>query len=176
MSTIEDMDDERNDYYEGVIKKLVDGGHQNLINDGDENINGGDENINDDDSDSDTGLFDNSNNFINILLCYYKQVFEISDKITLFDGVSIEDKTSTNKCMEFIYGEIFRYENSKLEDKNVLYVVDDSDVTIDSYSELYSLVINGEPLYICPFVLPLISYLEKDGLWTKVNWTILNML
>jgi hypothetical protein len=118
--------------------------------------------------------FKNYVNVINIFTCYYKQTFNINQKITIFDDIPFDDKTATNKCMEFIFGEIYRYEKSNIFDKDVLYNPDD-DINMETYKELYCLMIDSEPVYISPFVLPLISYLANME-WININWSIIDIL
>jgi hypothetical protein len=112
---------------------------------------------------------------INILTYYYKQINNIKEKITIFDGIdSGGDITTTNKCMEFIYGEIFRYEKSDLDDKDVLYDPD-CDIDINKYRELYCLLINNEPVIIAPFTLSIATYLSSLD-WLHIDWQINNLI
>lgn len=115
-------------------------------------------------------------NILNILTYYYKQVHEITEKISLFDGIeaNTNDMTATNKAMEWVYAEIFRYEKSDKEDKDVLYNPDD-EINFEAYTELYCLMINDEPVYACSFILPLVMYLNTIQ-WLELDWDIVNLI
>ena len=120
-------------------------------------------------------LYKDDINIINILTIYYKKNFNITKKVTLFDDINdVEDTTATNKCMEFVYGEIFRFDNSNLEDKDVLYDLD-CDVDITLYKEFYCLTINGEVMFMSPFIIPIPGHLAKLD-WINIDWSINNLI
>lgn len=109
---------------------------------------------------------------LNIFTCYFKQLFEAKQNSTMFDSVDIEKKEGTNRCLEFLYEEMFKFNNSKECDKDMLYDLDDVDLNIDEVKELYMLSIDSVPLYVCKFLLPLLKYLSTQK-WNEINWTIL---
>jgi len=176
-------EDNRNEYYRQIMDQLnnvcVADNDKNLSSDEEYNIAENEINIDDyvpaeQYEETADHEFKNYVNVINIFTYYYKQTFNIQQKITIFDDIPFDDKTATNKCMEFIFGEIYRYEKSNVSDKDVLYNPDDN-IIMESYKELYCLMINSEPLYISPFVLPLITQLAEMD-WLNINWTIINIL
>ena len=113
-------------------------------------------------------------NIINILSHYYKQIHNTDDNVTMFDGlVNTEDSTATNKMMEFVYGEIFRYNRSNIKDKDILYDPDDN-IDIDSYKELYCLMIEDEPKFVCQYILPITMYLATQD-WVNIDWIIIDL-
>lgn len=118
-------------------------------------------------------LFKNDIGIINILTLHYKKTFNVTKNVTLFDGIKDVDK-DTNKCMEFVYGEIFRYNESVINDKDVLYNLDD-DIDLELHKEFYCLMINGDPIFMSPFILPLVSYLATLD-WVDMDWEINNIL
>lgn len=109
---------------------------------------------------------------LNIFTCYFKQLFESKQNSNMFDSVDIDKKDGTNRCLEFLYEEMFKFNNSKETDKDMLYDLDDDDLNIDEVKELYMLSIDSIPLYVCKFLLPLLKYLSTQK-WNEINWTIL---
>ncbi len=176
-------EDNRNEYYRQIMDKL-----NNVYSEpveesssGDEEYNVAENEINIDDyvpastySETADNEFKNYIDIINIFTYHYKQTYNIIEKVTIFDDIPFDDKTATNKCMEFVYGEIFRYENSNVQDKDVLYNPDDN-IDIESYTELHCLMIDDEPIHIAPYLLILISYLSTLD-WLNINWKIINLL
>lgn len=118
-------------------------------------------------------IYKNDINIINILTCYYKDTYGIEGKVSLFDGIESDDMSGTNKCMEFVYGEIFRFEKALEHDKDVLYTPDD-EIDIKNYRELYCLMIDNEPKIMCAYTLPIASYLSSVD-WLNIDWAILNI-
>lgn len=111
-------------------------------------------------------------NLLNIYTCYFKQLFRRNQGETLFDHVDYDKKNSTNKCMEFLYDEINKFNESTIEDKDILYEPDDISVDINKCTELYTLYINSEPLYLSKFLLPLFQYLATID-WYNIEWSII---
>jgi len=125
--------------------------------------------------------FGNMTNIINIFACYFKQIFEKKQDATIFDGLDYEkmDTTtnkclSTNKCLEFMYEEIFKFNKSTENDKDTLYGPDNDSIDINNCDELYTLYIEEEPKYICKYVLPILQHLSTLK-WTEFDWTILKI-
>ncbi len=176
-------EDERNEYYRQVMDKLNNVCDDDVVesSSGDEEYKVAKNEINIDDyvpastyNETADHEFKKYINIMNIFTYYYKQTFNITEKVTIFDDIPFDDKTATNKCMEFVYGEIFRFENSTALDKDVLYGPDDN-IDIESYTELYCLIIDDEPKHIAPFIVILISHLETLD-WLNINWKIINIL
>ncbi|QKF94024.1 hypothetical protein QKU48_gp0566 [Fadolivirus algeromassiliense] len=109
---------------------------------------------------------------LNIFTCYFKQMHERKQDSTMFDAIDNEKMDSTNRCLEFMYEEMFKFNNSKDEDKDMLYDVDDDDLDINLVDELYMLSIDGVPIYVSKFRLTLIRYLATQK-WNEINWSIL---
>ena len=109
---------------------------------------------------------------LNIFTCYFKQLFRRKQDETIFDHVDYDRKNSTNKCMEFLYDEINKFNDSKEEDKATLYSPDDPSVDINNCNELYSLYIKNEPKYVCKYLLPIVQYLTTIE-WHTVTWAII---
>lgn len=164
--------------YEEMLKQYG-GGNDDDVDDEDEyNVAINEIDINDyvlaeEHNNTHENLFKNDIGIINILTLYYKHAFNITKNVTLFDGIKDVDN-DTSKCMEFVYGEIFRYNESLIEDKDVLYDLD-SDVDIGLYKEFYCLTINNEPIFMSPFTLPLASHLATLD-WIHIDWQINNIL
>lgn len=119
-------------------------------------------------------VYKNDINVLNILTCHYRLVHNIQKNIMMFDGLeNVDDITATNKMMEFVFGEIFRFSQSDIKDKNTLYEPD-ADIDVDSYKELYCLMMNGEPKFICPFVVPLAFHLSTLD-WLELDWEIIDL-
>jgi len=117
-------------------------------------------------------------NVMNIFMCYYKQLFRCKQDSTMFDQIDYSHDSNTNRCMEFMFEHMAKYNKSTNTDRDVLYDPDTNDVKIDDVDELYMLSINNEPLYVSTFLLPLIEYLASaynagDGHWSRVDWSIM---
>jgi hypothetical protein len=118
--------------------------------------------------------FKNDINILNILMCYYKDAYNITDNLSMFDGIKADDESATNKCMEFVYGEIFLYDKSEIADKNVLFGPND-EIDMDKCKQLYCLMIDNEPKFVCQFTLPLASYLSSID-WLNTDWCIIDLV
>jgi hypothetical protein len=111
-------------------------------------------------------------NLLNIFTCYYKKLFNKKETASIFDGIDYDKKDSTNRYLEFLYEEIFKFKKSTLEDKEILYGPEVDDIDINKCNELYALYIDNELVYMCKFLLPLLQDLsEKD--WLEMNWSIM---
>lgn len=125
--------------------------------------------------------FGNFTNLINIFTCYFKQLFEKKQHANMFDGFDYEKTdnikciyTSTNRCMEFMYEEIFKFNKSNEDDKDMLYGPDDDKININNCDELYTLYIESEPKFVCKFILPILQHLSTQK-WTDIDWSILKI-
>ena len=56
---------------------------------------------------------------LNIFTCYFKQLFRRQQDETMFDHTD-NSKDSTNRCMEFMYEQINKYNSSEESDKDLL--------------------------------------------------------
>ena len=108
---------------------------------------------------------------LNVYNCYYKQLHQKKQESTLFEDVNMESDDSTNKCLEFLYEEMFKYKKSLVADKDFLYDPSDSEVDINKWEEMYALYIEEEHKYVCKYILPLLHYVASLD-WTLLNWNI----
>ena len=111
-------------------------------------------------------------NLLNIFTCYYKKLFAKKETSSIFEGIDYEKVGSTNRYMEFLYEEIFKYNKSTVEDKDVLYDPEDNDIDINKCNELYALYIDNEIKYVCKFILPVLQSLSEMN-WLEVEWSIM---
>lgn len=118
--------------------------------------------------------FGHFTNLLNIFTCYFKQLFMKNQETTMFDNIDHSKKDSTNKCMEFMYEEMFKFNKSLEEDKDMLYDPDDGTINIDLCEELYILYIDSEPKYVCKFILPLLQHIGTLE-WTEINWSVIKI-
>lgn len=125
--------------------------------------------------------FGNFTSLINIFTCYFKQLFEKKQQSTIFDGLDYEKEdektgrcTSTNRCMEYMYEEIFKYNRSVEEDKDILYDPDSDLINIDNCDELFVLYVENDPKFVCKYILPILHHLSTIE-WNNVIWSILKI-
>lgn len=111
-------------------------------------------------------------NLLNIFTCYYKKLFERKEHEHMFEGTNPEIRDSTNRCIEFLYEEIFKFNKSDEEDKDVLYEPDDDNLDINKCKELYILCIDNSPVLVCKFLLPILQYLGEQD-WLNIEWSIM---
>lgn len=111
-------------------------------------------------------------NLLNIFNCYFKKLFERKESEHLFGNINPEQADATNKSLEFLYEEIFKFNNSLEEDKDILYDPDDDNLDINSCKELYILCIDHAPVYVCKFLLPILQYLGEED-WLEMEWNIM---
>lgn len=111
-------------------------------------------------------------NLLNIFNCYFKKLFEKKESDHLFGGIDIDKDDSTNKSLEFLYEEIFKFNKSIEEDKDILYDPDDDNLDINKCKELYILCIDHAPVYVCKLLLPLLQYLGEQD-WLEMEWNIM---
>lgn len=111
---------------------------------------------------------------LNIYTCYFKKLFVRNKDSTMFDNIDYTKVDSTNKCLEFLYEEIYKFNKSDDQDKDVLFDPDDDNIKIDQCDELYSLYIGNEPKYVCKYLLPLFKFIgETYKNWAEIDWSII---
>jgi hypothetical protein len=118
--------------------------------------------------------YGNYTGLINIFICYLKQLYCKKQSSTIFEGIDYTEETSTNRGMEFMYEEMFKFNNSVIEDKDILYDPNDENIDINNCDELYTLYIDGDPNYVCKFILPIIKKLSLMQ-WNEKNWSIIKI-
>lgn len=117
------------------------------------------------------------NNFtslLNVFTCYFKQLYCTNQESTMFENIDYTKNDSTNKCMEFMYEEMFKFNKSLEIDKDILYDPDNECVDINKCDELYVLYLDSEPKYTCKYLLPLVQYVGTLN-WTVINWSIIKI-
>lgn len=115
---------------------------------------------------------------MNIFQTYYKILFKKEKNINMFDGINLEDETSTNRSLELFYEHIFKYKD--YENKNQiqfieLYDEDDEDVMKINSDELYALLIDNNISKLSPSLFSVISYLANNYNWRNTIWKIINL-
>lgn len=117
------------------------------------------------------------NNFtslLNVFTCYYKQLYCTNQESTMFENIDYTKNDSTNKCMEFMYEEMFKFNRSSEIDKDILYDPDNEYIDINKCDELYVLYLDSEPKYTCKYLLPLVQYIGTLN-WSVINWSIIKI-
>lgn len=114
---------------------------------------------------------DNGFTFLNIFMCYYKKLFNKSESSNMFEEIDPSDIKSTNRMMEFLYAEVYKYKKYQNDDDFVA-LYDPNMIDINTCEELYGLVINGKYNKVCRFIVPIITYISENYDWTKKNWSI----
>lgn len=115
---------------------------------------------------------------MNIFQTYFKILFKKEKNVNMFDGINIEDETSTNRSLELFYEHIFKYKD--YENKNQiefieLYDEDDEDVMKLNSDELYALLIDNNISKLSPSLFSVISYLANNYNWRNTIWKIINL-
>ena len=122
---------------------------------------------------------DKDDNFVefdllNVFTCYYKQLYQLKQEAYMFEGIDSEKKDSTNRCVELLYEEIYKFQISTNEDKDVLYSPDDESINYDNSIEIFVLYVSGEPIYATQFMLPLLRYVSELD-WINLEWSIIKI-
>lgn len=115
---------------------------------------------------------DDNVNFFNVFMCYYKNLFGKEKNINMFHDIDYSKDNSTNRCMEFFYSELHKYqehENNGREEEITIYEPDSVD--LDKCDELYVLMIDNEQNKMCQTLLPLIKYVSTLD-WLTMTWRI----
>src|SRR4029078_4526401 len=82
----------------------------------------------------------------NIILIHYRNLFNKSIQVNMFDDIINEE--DTNRCLELFYEFLYKYNNAK-HDKyayTLIYEVENYD-EVKFFDELYSLVIKDKNIY-----------------------------
>lgn len=114
-------------------------------------------------------------NFYNVFLCYYKRLFQNKPDTNMFSGVDHEDDKSTNRCMELLYDEMYKYREAVKKDKTCADIVDSDSLNIDQCDELYLLIVDDDKEYVCQLLLPLIKFISQLESWETTSWSIMNL-
>lgn len=115
---------------------------------------------------------ENGFTFLNIFMCYYKKLFYKTESINMFEEIDYSDVKSTNRMMEFLYSEVYKYKKFQNDDEFVA-LYEPNIIDINTCEELYALTIDGKYNKVCRFIIPIITYISENYDWTKVNWAII---
>ena len=90
----------------------------------------------------------------------------------MFHDVDYELDNSTNRCMEFLYAEMHKYEDHEDNDRqDQITIYDPQPINLDEYDELYVLMIDNKQNKMCHTLLPLIKYVSTLD-WLNMTWRI----
>jgi len=146
----------------------MDNNNNNINNN---NMNSNNNKIMNDENDDQNGI-----DFLNVFLVYYKKLHNKKSYIHMFHDIIYKNDTETNRCMEMLYNEMHKYEQSeKNEGKEIIiYNYENEEIEKNELSkcrELYVLTLNDEPVKICEMLLPLIKYVSELK-WSEISWSI----
>lgn len=110
---------------------------------------------------------DNYVNLLNVYLTYYKTLFNKNKSESLLDDINHDKINSTNRGIEFLYGEMAKMKEDN--DKDIIYKP--GELKLEECEELYVLLIDNKQVYTCQLLLPLISYVSTLD-WININWSI----
>jgi hypothetical protein len=79
-------------------------------------------------------------NIINEYTNYYKKLKKLPEDFTLFDGIDIDDDTSTNVSLEEFYDAKYNFEHNG---ENYIKIYDDENEIKDKYIEYYVIMKNN---------------------------------
>lgn len=111
---------------------------------------------------------------LNVFTCYYKQLYQTNQEVHMLDGIDVNKKDSTNRCIELLYEEMYKFRISVEQDKDVLYDPDDDFLDIESCNELYILHIDGDAKFASKYMMPLLRY-TSDLDWINIEWSIIKI-
>ena len=114
-------------------------------------------------------------NIINAFQIYFKRLFKRNDNENMFNDMNLNDPLSTNRSMEFLYDHIFKYQEIKKKNNQILFNENDK-FDLNLYTEFYALLINNEIIKLSESVYALIEILvlEKEN-WFELKWEIMNL-
>ena len=114
-------------------------------------------------------------NIINAFQIYFKRLFKRNDNENMFNDMNLNDPLSTNRSMEFLYDHIFKYQEIKKKNNQILFNENDK-FDLNLYTEFYALLINNEIIKLSESVYALIEVLvlEKE-IWFELKWEIMNL-
>lgn len=120
---------------------------------------------------------ENENKFVdmlNVFICYFKKFHNKQEKTNMFETIDYDNDDSTNKCMEFLYEEMSKFNNYKDQDqdKDVLFDPNTNEIDIKDVKELYMLMIDNKETLISKLLLPMIKYVSTID-WINTNWIII---
>lgn len=110
--------------------------------------------------------------FLNVFMAYYRKLFYKTDPKHMFEEIDYNNVKSTNRMMEFLYSEVYKYKKYHNDDDTVA-LYEPGAINIDDCPELYALVIDGKYNKMCRFIVPIITYIADNLEWTKINWAII---
>lgn len=111
--------------------------------------------------------------FLNVFLCYYKKLFNKEQNTSMFHDIDNSHINSTNRCMELLYEEIYKFKST--DDENLLSLYEPDGIDINECKELYVLTIDNKYNKVCQYILPLIKYVSDMDNWQDINWSIIQL-
>ena len=121
---------------------------------------------------SEVDEYENMVSLINVFQVYYRNLFNKKENETLFEDINYKDPKSTNRSMELLYDEMYKYKiNQDNPELITVYDIDQFNKKAEDCEELYILMIDNKENKICETLFPLISYMSRLE-WTNINWSI----
>lgn len=115
---------------------------------------------------------------INNFLEYFKKIHNKPNQYTLFEGIDLNDPTSTNMALEQIFFELTTYSENMEKDPNLCKVIkfEDMDRSFTQNDELYAILINGNATYVSRSLWALlIEFTELKKANSKEHYEIVNL-
>jgi hypothetical protein len=110
--------------------------------------------------------------FVNVFLCYFKNLFQKNPEYNMFNDINFDDDTSTNRCMEFMCAELYKFKQLQQEDETINDIYDPDTINIDATDELYVLEIDNKQHKVSRSLIPILKYVS--GLdWTEIIWSVI---
>ena len=107
--------------------------------------------------------------FLNVFICYFRTLFNQKSNMHLFDDIDFNKTDATNRCMEFIYEHVYKF--NQMEDKDKADLYEPGDLDINKCQELYVLVLDNKQNKVCKTLAPIIQYVATLD-WTQIKWSI----
>lgn len=115
---------------------------------------------------------ENGFTFLNVFMCYYKKLFYKTEQTSMFEDIDYNNIKSTNRMMEFLYSEVFKYKKYQ-DDDDFVALYEPGIINVDDCKELYALTIDGKYNKVCRFLVPIITFVSENYEWNKIDWAII---
>jgi hypothetical protein len=98
-------------------------------------------------------------NILNLYIQHYKRTYPEKTITSLFDGINVDDYSSTNHMLETLYEEMLKYNNT---------------INVEEYeSNLYGLSIDGNIIEKSNNIIKLLLTINQK--YKHTNWFIVNL-